>query len=412
MAPAGGCSHTGTVAMTDTYEINTLIERWRKPRGRRAVAAVLFIALFIALVGVLVYATGGTSFVWLNTMYFPIILAAAAYRMPGGAAAALAGSLVVGPFMPLDVHTGIPQDCANWLMRGGVFMLVGAVTGLLFTWIDRQYDSLRQAYDQLAFSHEELRKTQLELIQAEKLESLGRLAAGVAHEVKNPLAVLQLGIDYLAISGGGDKAAAETIEEMDEAIKKADRVIKGLVDYSRFEELDLKTQPLNPIIEEALNLVKHEIIKEHIIVASRLSPEIPPVPVDRGKIQQVFINLFINGTHAVEGGGKLTVVTSQSLLTEGAFDGFSPPLTRFAPGDSVVIADIFDTGTGVPEDKIGKLFDPFFTTKPVGKGTGLGLSVCYKIMELHTGWIGIKNRKDGGAQVTILLKPEKRDVSA
>ena len=87
-------------------------------------------------------------------------------------------------------------------------------------------------------------------------------------------------------------------------------------------------------------------------------------------------------------------------------------MTRFAPGDSVVIADIFDTGTGVPEDKIGKLFDPFFTTKPVGKGTGLGLSVCHKIMELHTGWIGIKNRKDGGAQVTILLKPEKRDVSA
>ena len=298
--------------MTDTYEFNTLIERWRKPRGRRAVAAVLFIALFIALVGVLVYATGGTSFVWLNTMYFPIILAAAAYRMPGGVAAALAAGLVVGPFMPLDVHTGIPQDCANWLMRGGVFMLVGAVTGLLFTWIDLQYDSLRQAYDQLAFSHEELRKTQLELIQAEKLESLGRLAAGVAHEVKNPLAVLQLGIDYLAISGAGDKAAAETIEEMDEAIKKADRVIKGLVDYSRFEELDLKTQPLNPIIEEALNLVKHEIIKEHIIVESRLSPEIPPVPVDRGKIQQVFINLFINGTHAMEGGGKLTVVTSKS----------------------------------------------------------------------------------------------------
>lgn len=401
----------GTVAMTDTYEMNTLLERWRKPRGRKAVAAILFIALFIALVGVLVYATGGTRFVWLNMMYVPIILAAAAYRLPGGSAAALAGGLVLGPFMPLDVHIGIHQNFANWMMRTGIFVLVGAVTGFLFTWIDRQYDSLKQAYDQLAFSLEELRKTQLELIQAEKLESLGRLAAGVAHEVKNPLAVLQLGIDYLAIAGNGDKAVAETIEEMDTAIKKADKVIKGLVDYSRFEELDLKAQPLNPIVEEALNLVKHEFMKQHITVESRLSPAIPPVAVDRGKIQQVLINLFINGIHAMEEGGKLTVDTYQSLLTEGAFDGFSPPLTHFVPGDSMVVTDIFDTGTGIPEDKIDKLFDPFFTTKPVGKGTGLGLSVSYRIMELHTGWIGIRNRKEGGAQVTILLKPEKRNVS-
>ena len=145
-------------------------------------------------------------------------------------------------------------------------MLVGIVTGFLFTWIDRQYDSLKQAYDQLTFSHQELQKTQLELIQAEKLESIGRLAAGVAHEVKNPLAVLQLGIDYLAIAGSDKESAAEVIEEMDTAIKKADRVIKGLVDYSRFEKLDLMVQPLNPIINEALNLVKHEIMKEHVVV--------------------------------------------------------------------------------------------------------------------------------------------------
>lgn len=398
--------------MTDAYHGNTVIEKWRNPRGWKAVAAILFVALFITLVGVLVYVTGGTAFVWLNMMYLPIILAAAAYRVPGGVAAALAGGLVIGPFMPLHVPQGVPQDYANWLMRTGIFMLVGIVTGFLFTWIDRQYDSLKQAYDQLAFSHQELQKTQLELIHAEKLESIGRLAAGVAHEVKNPLAVLQLGIDYLAIAGSDKESAAEVIEEMDTAIKKADRVIKGLVDYSRFEKLDLMVQPLNPIINEALNLVKHEIMKEHIVVENRMSSAIPPVALDHGKIQQVFINLFINAVHSMEGGGKLTVVTSQKVLGGEDLDGFFLPPSRFALGDNVVIAEIIDTGTGIPEDKIGKLFDPFFTTKSVGKGTGLGLSVCRKIMELHAGWIGIRNRKEGGAQVTVLLTPDERSVAA
>ena len=107
----------------------------------------------------------------------------------------------------------------------------------------------------------------------------------------------------------------------------------------------------------------------------------------------------------------MTVVTSQKVLRGEDLDGFFQPPSRFALGDNVVIAEIIDTGTGIPEDKMGKLFDPFFTTKPVGKGTGLGLSVCRKIMELHAGWIGIRNRKEGGTQVTILLKPEERSVS-
>jgi signal transduction histidine kinase len=397
--------------MTVTYASDLIIEKWRNPKGWKGVVAISFIALSIASVGMLVYETGGTAFVWLNMMYLPIILAAAVYRVAGGAAAALVGGLVLGPYMPLQVSLGISQDSTNWLLRTGVFMLVGIVTGSLFTWIDRQYSSLKQAYDQLALSHLELQKIQLELIQAEKLDSIGRLAAGVAHEVKNPLAVLQLGIDYLAIAAGGNEAITEAIEEMDTAIKKADRVVKGLVDYSRFEKLELKVQPLNPIIEEALNLVRHEIMKEHIEVESRLSPSLPPVPLDHSKIQQVFINLFINAVHAMEGGGKLTVATSRMLLTEEYLEGLGQHAGRFGPGDDVVVAEIIDTGAGIPEDKIVKLFDPFFTTKPVGKGTGLGLSVSRKIMELHAGWIGIRNRKEGGALVTLLLKPEERSVS-
>jgi len=394
------------------YDGDSAIERWRNPKGWKGATAIFSIALFIALVGGLVYATGGTTFVWLNLMYLPIILAAALYRVPGGALAALLGGLVIGPYMPLHLSPWVPQENVNWLLRTGVFMLVGTVTGFLFSRIDRQYESLKQAYDQLALSHEELRKTQLELIQAEKLESVGRLAAGVAHEVKNPLAVLQLGLDYLAIAvGTGDEAVAEAIGEMDAAIKKADKVIKGLVDFSRFDRLELKGQPLNPIIDEALNLVRHEIMKGHVTVESRLSPALSPVALDRGKIQQVFINLFINAVHAMEGGGKLTVATSQRPLAEEDLEGFPTPPGRFAPGDNVIIAEIIDTGSGVPEEKLGRLFDPFFTTKPVGKGTGLGLSVCRRIMELHDGWIGIRNRREGGAQATLLLKPEKGSIA-
>jgi signal transduction histidine kinase len=361
----------------------------------------------VAGVGLLVYSTGGTAFAWLNLMYLPIVLSAALFRIPGGIGAALLAGLVIGPFMPLFVPRGIPQPAANWMARTGFFLLIGTFTGMLFTWLTAQYDRLKKAHEELLQSHRQLRDTQMELIQAAKLESIGRLAAGVAHEVKNPLAVIQMGVDYLDATLDAVQDVKEVLDEMDAAVKRADAVIKGLVNFSRSEELELTPADLNGIIENALNLVRHELKKEHITLETRLDRSISPVAVDRNKIQQVFINLFMNAVQAMEGGGSLAVATAQRKLSGEEYGCLSRGKQRFSAGDSAVVVEISDTGPGIPEKILDKLFDPFFTTKPVGKGTGLGLSVSRTIVEHHDAVIAIRNRAGGGAVATLLFKPNQ-----
>jgi signal transduction histidine kinase len=397
---------------TNVHGMDSFVEKWRKPRGYKAAVAICAIASGIACIGLLVYETGGTAFAWLNLMYLPIVLSAALFRVPGGIAAALLSGLVIGPFMPLYVPGDILQPTANWLARTGFFLLIGAFTGLLFTWLNAQYDRLIKAHDELARSHRELRDAQMELIQAAKLESIGRLAAGVAHEVKNPLAIIQLGVNFLDTTASGNPEVKEVLDEIDAAVKRADSVIKGLVDFSRSEELELKPHDLNVIIEKALSLVRHELTKEHVALETRLDGSISPVALDRNKIQQVFINLFMNAVQAMEGGGSLTVTTTEKNLSRDDCGRFLPGKLRFSAGDRVVMVEIADTGPGIPENKLDKLFDPFFTTKPIGKGTGLGLSISRKIIELHDAMIDIRNREEGGVVVKLLFKPNQGSASS
>lgn len=398
--------------MTSLHDIDSLMEKWRNPRGGEAGIVIFAIAAMIACIGVLVYETGGTAFVWLNMMYLPIVLSAAVFRIPGGIAAALAAGLVIGPYMPLYVPRGIHQPASNWILRTGFFLLIGSFTGVLFKWLSMQFDRLKEAHEQLTQAHVELQNAQMELIQAAKLESIGRLAAGVAHEVKNPLAIIQLGVNFLEATLDGNRDVKEVIGEMDEAVKRADGVIKGLVDFSRSEKLDLTVQDLNPIIEKSLNLVRHELIKGHITLETRLDNTISPVAVDRNKIQQVFINLFMNAVQAMEGRGNLAVSTTEKELSQEELPIISRRKNHFAAGDKAVVVEITDTGPGIPEDKLDKLFDPFFTTKPTGKGTGLGLSITRKIIDLHDAVIDIRNREEGGVAVNLLFKAKQRSASS
>jgi signal transduction histidine kinase len=250
----------------------------------------------------------------------------------------------------------------------------------------------------------ELKNTQLQLIQAEKLESIGRLAAGVAHEVKNPLAVIQLGVDFLSKTLRGKNDATETLRDMGDAVKRADTVIKGLLEFSRPTKPEMKTLDLNNVLEESLLLVKHELTKNNISLDKQLKNELPEIELDRNKMKQVFINIFMNAIHAMGKDGTITVKTSSSKLSKENFNLHCKFTEHLKTGDSVVIAEIEDTGTGIPEDKIDKLFDPFFSTKPTGIGTGLGLSVTRGIIDLHKAAINIMNRNEGGACVSIIFK--------
>lgn len=268
---------------------------------------------------------------------------------------------------------------------------------------------LLEALADLRQAHEQLQATQLQLIRAAKLESVGRLAAGVAHEVKNPLAILQLGVNYLAhYLKAPDSQANIVFGDMKYAVRRADAIIKGLLDFSSPNVLRFAPEDVNAVVERALELVKHECARSHIAVAKRLSLEAPRLKLDRDKMEQVFVNVFLNAVHAMPNGGTLTVTTSAAPAERG------PVPSRDGSGEpaQAAVVEIEDTGTGIPADVLPKLFEPFFTTKPPGEGTGLGLAVTKTIVELHRGAIDVQNRPEGGVRVVVTLPVDPQAVPA
>jgi len=250
----------------------------------------------------------------------------------------------------------------------------------------------------------ELRATHLQLIQSEKLESLGRMAAGVAHEVKNPLMVILTGAKVLSKRlADADESTRMLLQDMTEAVERADKIIGGMLNYSRDRGLDLAPADLNAIVEKSLGFVRHELDKAGIVVVKKLQESLPMLPLDEFKIQQVFINLFTNAVHAMGNDGEILVTTSLETLTRGTGVGYRKT-DRYKPGERVARVRIEDSGPGIPKEHLEKVFDPFFTTKPTGRGTGLGLSVSRQIVEMHGGTVEVGNRDAGGARVTIILK--------
>jgi len=264
-------------------------------------------------------------------------------------------------------------------------------------------EELLNAVQNLQHAHNELRDVQLQLIEAEKMKSIGRLAAGVAHEVKNPLAILKMGIEFLSTQKNEDEHTPTILKEMADALDRADGVIRGLLDFSAPKQLEVKREDLNAIINAALKLVRGEM-KGAFEIERDLTPNLPLLKLDAGKISQVFINLFTNALHAMGEGGILSVRTYAKQLTGVGANVSDSRSESFRVGQNIVVAEIDDTGSGIPEEKLAKIFEPFFTTKPTGRGTGLGLSVVKTIIDLHGGTIDIRNLHDAGVRVTLMFQ--------
>ena len=246
---------------------------------------------------------------------------------------------------------------------------------------------LQEAHQRLIQSHEKLKETQLRLIRAAKMESVGSLAAGIAHEVKNPLTQIRLGLDYVRGEFTQDRTGQDVVQDMESAVRRADSVINSLLDFSRESKLFKSKCSLNKVIEDSLHLVRHELAQNGIQVVQELQAPLPKLQLDENKMHQVFINLFLNAAQAMSGKGTLRIVTFQRDLT----------------GGNHLIAEVHDSGPGINKGTMGKVFDPFYTTKPVGKGTGLGLYVTKNILDLHDAEIELSNRNDGGLSVRILF---------
>jgi len=263
---------------------------------------------------------------------------------------------------------------------------------------------LSMALSNLKEASEQLRSIQLQLIEAEKMKSIGRLAAGVAHEVKNPLAIITMGVDYMEGIETADENTKEILKEMRAAVKRADNVIRGLLDFSAPRRLEVTEASLTDILAHSLLLVRGEMSGKKYRMVTDFQPNLRQIRVDRMKVEQVFVNLITNAIHAMPDGGTLTVRVYAKQLTGVGVNIAGTASEAFHAGDKVMVAEIDDTGTGIPESKLGKIFDPFYTTKPTGKGTGLGLTVTRSIIDLHGGTIEITNRPEGGARATVMLK--------
>jgi signal transduction histidine kinase len=258
---------------------------------------------------------------------------------------------------------------------------------------------------ELKKAYHTLKETQTQLIQAEKLKVVGGMASGVAHEVKNPLTAILYGIEYLKQHcKGRDEKIDLTITSIEEAARAANRIIQDLLDFANLSRLERRLHNLNVIVEQALNMTRHQCDKYQIRIRTYLDPSLPMVTADHNRIQQVIVNLILNAVHAMQKtGGELTLYTRSKPFQKEDFGWMDRRGPTIEEGKIVVVLDIQDTGPGIPQEQLDKIFDPFFTTRRATGGVGLGLSIARTIIQNHQGLIRLENLPEKGARSRIIL---------
>jgi PAS domain S-box-containing protein len=237
----------------------------------------------------------------------------------------------------------------------------------------------------------ESRRTQGQIMQSEKLAAIGQLAAGVMHEINNPLATISACV--AAITGRltslnqREKAAVEEyLEIIDKEVDRCTRIVDGLLDFSRPKGKTKAPVVLNALVDETLFLLKHHRRFKRLTVSRELDPRLPTTTGNAEQLTQVLMALMLNAVDAMDDRGRLTVRTGRSLHHS----------------DEVVL-EIEDNGIGIPRGDQSKIFEPFYTTKPPGRGTGLGLSICYGIVEEHRGRIEVDSQPGRGSIFRVYL---------
>ena len=250
----------------------------------------------------------------------------------------------------------------------------------------------KRADEALKKAYSDLKATQQELIQSEKLSALGRFALGVAHEVKNPLAVILGGTEYLQFRLPAEDAEThDTLKKLEEATLRADEIVRGLLRFAR--PSPLRIEPVKPeeLVHEALDLFKNRSRLQNIEMVTRFGHGEVRVHVDKNQLQQALFNILLNAVEAMPKGGTLTVTTGTA----------APP--GWPAGVPCCVITVSDNGEGIAPEHLPKLFEPFFTTKRDKKGTGLGLSIAKMIMDHHKGEVTIESRLGAGTQVCLVL---------
>lgn len=251
-------------------------------------------------------------------------------------------------------------------------------------------DELRKASEELKHSYERLERAQASAISAEKLAAIGRLTAGVSHEVLNPLAIITMSLQLMIKDQETPPEIADQLRVLEEQAYRIAKITQDLLYFARHRPPERRPLDFNETLQRVLGLLERDLQLHNISVELALSEGLPPVSADQGQLQQVVLNLLTNAKDAMPDGGRLVLSTK----------------TVENNGKKFVELWVEDSGSGIAADHMDKIFDPFFTTKPEGEGTGLGLSICQGIVEAHGGSIRAENIPEGGAAFVIQMGSE------
>ncbi|HVF24252.1 MAG TPA: PAS domain S-box protein [Anaerolineales bacterium] len=254
----------------------------------------------------------------------------------------------------------------------------------------------KEAEEALRAKNEEIKRMSQQLWQAAKLATLGELAASIAHELNNPLAIISLRTELLQSQFAPDDAQFKSLQVIESEVSRMSSLVANLLQFSRRSSTQVSTINVNEEIVNTLELIQYHLRQNSILIVQELSPDISLVQADRQQLRQVFLNLFTNAADAMPLGGMLTIRTWSGEKPDA---GITAPLRRSAtqslglpvPDVPQVFIEVSDTGEGIPPDKLKRIWEAFYTTKPEGKGTGLGLAICKRIMQEHGGTIEVSS---------------------
>ena len=288
-------------------------------------------------------------------------------------------------------------------------------------------ENLEKYLESLESTNKKLKQAQEELIRTEKLASIGRFAAGVAHEVGNPLGAILGYTTILEKEGIDQEESKDYLKRIEKEIERINRIVRELLDFARPSKFEIREVEINQVVKNAISLLSYQKNFKNVETQLELQPDLPMVKGDETQISQVFINIILNAIDAMPNGGVLKIQTEGLVVGDLFLNRFQPlypprrkgdpvesdysymrkagPLsaiyTKFSKGDRLVKIRVSDTGVGIKEEDLKKIFDPFFTTKAPDKGTGLGLSISLRIVESLGGEMRVESEEGRGTAFEI-----------
>ncbi len=327
-------------------------------------------------------------YIYQRLFYLPVIFAALSFGWRGGLATAIfAWIFYFPPF--LVSWQNLPHYALSQYLEVIVFCLAGILTGVMADRDRRQREMLRERTEELSRVYAELQENFERMKRAERLYAVGQLSAGLAHEIRNPLASIAGAVGMLRRNRLSEERRQECLDIIEKEQERLQRLLTSFLDFARPRPPRYRSVSVDELLEAVLDLSAHAVGSAPIEMRKQAAPNLPPLECDPEQLKQVLLNLVINAIQAMPQGGELSVSA------------------RLANGRLLI--EVRDQGCGIDPEHLEKIFDPFFTTKE--NGTGLGLSVAHQIVEQHGGVLSARANPEGGMTFALLLPLDRRGRS-